>query len=102
MDLLYRAANHLVPRDVFDGAKNVLGRVVGIDVSGNKVYRNTGLGRMPDKRIYPCSLGGGRTTDAQPGAHCLESPRCMVIKFKIGWLFGIARPEIDVRFIPDF
>ena len=39
MHMLHRAANHLIARNIFVGAENVAGVVIGIDVSRDKVQR---------------------------------------------------------------
>ena len=81
--------------------KNVLGRVISIDVSGNEIDGDLFAHGVGDKTIHPGGLGGGGTADAQPGIRLFERARGCIVKLVVGFFARIAGPETEVRLVPN-
>ena len=57
---------------------------------------------MRDHVAHPRRLRRRRAAHANPLIHRLQRARRVVVELEVGLLRGPARPEIDVRLVPDF
>src|SRR5579864_537242 len=100
VNLSYRTAHHLVARNVFVGAEDILSAVVAVNMSRDKVHRDLVLNTMLNKYINPRRLCCSRTTDAQSWTDTLYRSRSAIVELPISGLLRFARPEVDVGLIP--
>ena len=70
-------------------------------MGGDEIERNFPFDSMPNHIADPRGLSGGRPTHPQVGTSALHCPRRMIVKLKIGALFGYTGPKVDIRLIPD-
>ena len=102
VNFLYRAAHHLIARNILIGVEDVAGLVVAVDVGGNEVEGNFILGGVLDHVANPGSLGRRRTAHAQARADRLNVARGVVVEFEVRLLARRAGPEIEIRLVPHF
>src|SRR5579872_7610196 len=101
MNLFDGTAHELVAWDLFGDTEYFVGRIVAIDVCGDKIHGNVLLCRMGDEITYPCCLSGRGPSHAQTRAHDFQIGGRMVVKFPVSRLLGLPGPEVEIRFIPD-
>src|SRR5580704_14805179 len=57
---------------------------------------------MPDKAVDPSGLRGSRSPYAEARICVLQSGSGNIVKVIAGLLFRFSRPEIEIRFVPNF
>src|ERR1051325_11399448 len=82
--------------------KPVNGVFVAVDMSGNKVERDSRLRAMLNETIHPGGLRGGRASHPQSRIDCFDGRCSQVVESIISLFFRTPAPEIDIRFIPEF
>src|SRR6266403_3425665 len=102
MHLFYRTADHALARNTFVSAEHIWCAIVSIYVGGNEINRDVLVNAMLDESIGPGGLRCGRTAHAETITHSLNGCDRVIVKLPVGRLFGLAHPEIDIRFVPDF
>ena len=96
------AVDHGFARNVFVDVEDVGCGVVGVDVGGDEVDGDVvGVDVLEEGRD-PCGLRGRGASDLETRGDGLEIARGVVIELKVGLLFWIATPEVEVGFVPDF
>ena len=100
--LAYRAGDHFVARDIFVRVEDVFGGVVGVDVGAGEVDGNIMVAAILQKVANPGGLRGCRSSDSELRRDLLEGTGGVLVEVEIRALFGIADPEVDIRFVPDF
>jgi len=96
------ARRGLRPRNRFISSKNILARIVGINVSGDKIHGHVVFNGVRDETVDPGGLRCCGPSDAQPVVHAFYASRGSIIKLVVSLFLGIAHPEINVGLIPHF
>ncbi len=71
-------------------------------MGGDEIHGNFIFGAVSNEGIRPCRLRSRGPSYAQARAYLLKSKRSVIVKLPVGRLFRIARPEINIRLVPDF
>src|SRR5438270_7294570 len=96
------AADHFVARNLFVGAEDVFGGVVGVDVRTDEVDGDVVLFAVLEEGCGPGGLCGGGATDDEPVAYFFDRQSGVVVQFKVSRLFWRAGPEVKVGLVPYF
>src|SRR5579871_89271 len=71
-------------------------------MAGNEIDWHILFSNVAQERIDPVCGRGGWAADPQSRANGFQSPSSVIVELEIGGLFGLSRPEINVRLVPDF
>src|SRR5260370_40735276 len=96
------AADHFVARDLFVGAEDVFGGVVGVDVGGDEVDGDVVLFAVLEEGRDPGGLCGGGATDEEAATNFFDGESGVVVELEVSWLLRAADPEVEVGFVPYF
>ncbi len=102
MNFIDGAADHAVARNIFLRPENIFRGIVGVNVRRDVIEWDMLFGAVTDERVNPCGLRGCRAADPQLLIYFFHCERRMVVEIPISFLLRIARPKINIGFVPDF